>query len=101
MSIFRWDPRVASKRTTVEPVPLLVDFDNPHVGAGVLLRGQYPSGVIDWGQEEWEVYPPGGRMATFSIGTAGANSTQRNFDLRRRRSSCEPRSIIRWTKKSY
>ncbi len=34
-----------------EPMPLVVDFDNPHVGANVTLQGQYPSGVIDWGEE--------------------------------------------------
>jgi hypothetical protein len=57
--------------TAAEPVPLFVDFDNPHVGADVTLEGQYPSGVIDWGEDEWKVYPPGGRMSTFSVGVSG------------------------------
>jgi hypothetical protein len=53
-----------------EPVPLFVDFDNPHVGANVPLRGEYPSGVINWGEGVWKVCPPDGRMSTFSLCTA-------------------------------
>ena len=60
-------------------VPLVVDFDNPHVGANVPLRGQYPSGVIDWGRGEWKVCPPGGRMSTFSLCAAEASATKAQF----------------------
>jgi hypothetical protein len=60
-------------------VPLIVDFDNPHVGANVKLRGQYPSGVIDWGDDEWKVCPPGGRMSTFSLGTAETDVQEASF----------------------
>jgi hypothetical protein len=60
-------------------VPLIVDFDNPHVGANVKLRGQYPSGVIDWGDGQWKVCPPGGRMSTFSLGTAETNIQEAHF----------------------
>ncbi len=62
-----------------EPIPLVVDFDNPHVGANVPLRGQYPFGVIDWGRGEWKVCPPGGRMSTFSLCTVGGNDTEARF----------------------
>jgi hypothetical protein len=62
-----------------EPVPLIVDFDNPHVGANVKLRGEYPSGVIDWGRGEWKVCPPAGRMSTFSLGTMETNATKAQF----------------------
>ena len=54
-----------------EPVPLIVDFDNPHVGANAALRGQYPAGVIDWGEGQWKVCAPQGRMSTFSLCAAG------------------------------
>ena len=60
-------------------MPLIVDFDNPHVGANVALRGQYPSGVIDWGRDSWKVCPPDGRMSTFSLCAAGADATQAQF----------------------
>ena len=58
-----------------EPIPLIVDFDNPHVGANVALRGQYPSGAIDWGKGQWKVCPPQGRMSTFSLCAAGQEKT--------------------------
>ena len=73
------DPRTVAERITVDPVPLTVDFDNPHVGARVGLQGQYPSGVIDWGKDEWKVYPPAGRMSTFSLGTAISDATSAEF----------------------
>jgi hypothetical protein len=65
--------------TAGEPVPLIVDFDNPHVGANVKLRGEYPSGVIDWGEGEWKVCPPAGRMSTFSLGAVETNATKGQF----------------------
>ena len=65
--------------SVAEPVPLIVDFDNPHVGANVKLRGQYPSGVIDWGDAQWKVCPPGGRMSTFSLGTAETDLQEAHF----------------------
>jgi len=65
--------------SAVEPVPLIVDFDNPHVGANVKLRGEYPSGVIDWGEEQWKVCPPAGRMSTFSLGAVETNATEGQF----------------------
>ena len=65
--------------TAAEPIPLIVDFDNPHVGANVALRGQYPSGVIDWGRGEWKVCPPGGRMSTFSLCATGDSAKKAQF----------------------
>jgi len=62
-----------------EPVPLVVDFDNPHVGANVPLRGQYPSGVIDWGRNDWKVCPPGARMSTFSLCAADPKAAKAQF----------------------
>jgi hypothetical protein len=64
-----------------EPVPLIVDFDNPHVGADTPLKGQYPSGVIDWGEARWKVCPPGGRMSTFSLCTADAKAVKEQFQF--------------------
>ncbi len=62
-----------------EPVPLIVDFDNPHVGAHTMLRGQYPSGVIDWGKGVWMVCPPADRMSTFSLCTADPKTAKAQF----------------------
>lgn len=62
-----------------DPVPLFVDFDNPHVGANVPLRGEYPSGVIDWGEGAWKVCPPAGRMSTFSLCAADPKAEVARF----------------------
>ncbi|MGA8593239.1 MAG: hypothetical protein WB676_00715 [Bryobacteraceae bacterium] len=72
-----------------EPVPLIVDFDNPHVGANVVLSGQYPSGVIDWGEGQWKVCPPGGRMTTFSLCTVDSDASKAEFRF------AFPRMLIR------
>jgi hypothetical protein len=72
-----------------EPIPLIVDFDNPHVGANAPLRGQYPSGVIDWGDGVWKVCPPGGRMSTFSLCASDAGASKAEFKF------AFPRMLIR------
>jgi hypothetical protein len=64
---------------SIEPVVSLVNFDNPHVGAKISLKGQYPSGVIDWGEKRWMVYPPAGRMSSFSLGVETAEATSAEF----------------------
>ncbi|MFN7994127.1 MAG: hypothetical protein U0Q18_11020 [Bryobacteraceae bacterium] len=61
------------------PVPLLVDFDNPHLGSDVPLRGEYPSGVINWGEGQWKICPPAARMSTFSLCAAGPQAVKANF----------------------
>lgn len=64
-----------------EPVPLVVDFDNPHMGAHAALRGAYPSGVIDWGEGAWKVCPPADRMSTFSLCAADAKAAKGVFQF--------------------
>jgi hypothetical protein len=70
---------------STDPVPRIVDFDNPHIGANVALRGQYPSGVIDWSEGQWKVCPPGGRMSTFNLCLSDpkVNEAQFNFAFAR------------------
>jgi hypothetical protein len=48
-------------------VPRVITFDDPHVAAGIKLVGQYPSGVVDWGEGGWEISVPGGKFATFNL----------------------------------
>jgi hypothetical protein len=65
--------------TATEPVPLVVDFDNPHRGTDAPLKGDYPSGVIDWPEGQWKVCAPSGRMSTFSLCAVDAKSGQASF----------------------
>jgi len=61
--------------------PLKVDFDYPHLAAGTVLRGQYPSGVIDWGQKTWQIAVPHGRFSTFNLQSADAQSDKAEFSF--------------------
>jgi hypothetical protein len=47
--------------------PMFVTFDDPHEAAGTALVGQYPSGVIDWGDGAWQIGTPFGKFGTFTV----------------------------------
>ena len=47
--------------------PMYVTFDDPHEPAGTTLVGQYPSGVIDWGEDQWRIGTPFGKFGTFNV----------------------------------
>jgi hypothetical protein len=46
---------------------MFVTFDDPHWAAGTALVGQYPSGVIDWGDGAWQIGTPFGKFGTFTV----------------------------------
>ena len=47
--------------------PEFITFDDPHLAAGTLLKGEYPSGVIDWGTDQWKISVPEGGFGTFNV----------------------------------
>jgi hypothetical protein len=47
--------------------PLYVTFDDPHLAAETVLRGEYPSGLIAWQAEQWKIGVPGGKFGTFDL----------------------------------
>ncbi len=47
--------------------PSYITFDDPHLTADSLLVGQYPSGVVDWGDGEWRIGTPYGKFGTFNL----------------------------------
>lgn len=47
-----------------------ITFDAPHLPAGTVLEGQYPSGVIDWGSAAWQIHVPDGAFGTFNLALA-------------------------------
>jgi len=47
--------------------PSYITFDDPHLPAGTPLIGQYPSGVADWGDGEWQIGTPYGKFGTFTL----------------------------------
>ncbi len=57
----------------------MVTFDDPHVKAGTVLKGEYPSGVVDWGDGVWKVAAPGGKFGTFNLAAADAGVKRVGF----------------------
>ena len=63
---------IASREVDIQGVsaempPTYITFDDPHLAAGTSLVGQYPSGVIDWGDGEWKIGTPFGKFGTFTL----------------------------------
>jgi hypothetical protein len=52
------------------PMPLYVNFDDPHQPAGTILRGEYPTGVIMWTGDSWTIHTPSGKLGTFNLVTS-------------------------------
>ena len=61
--------------------PSLVTFDNPHLTAGTALNGEYPSGVIDWGQGEWQIGVPHGKFGTFNLTLEDPQARSAEFEF--------------------
>jgi len=59
--------------------PIYVTFDDPHLMAGTVLRGQYPTGVIDWGTDQWRINVPEGKFGTFNLVGAEPNTASLEF----------------------
>ncbi|WP_231738125.1 glycoside hydrolase family protein [Terracidiphilus gabretensis] len=59
----------------------LITFDDPHLSAGTRLLGQYPSGVIDWGDGEWAIGTPYGKFGTFTLALSDPNATRGEFNF--------------------
>jgi hypothetical protein len=61
--------------------PRYVSFDDPHLLAGTLLLGQYPSGVIDWGKGDWQIGTPFGKFGTFTLALADPKTQHADFSF--------------------
>jgi len=59
--------------------PSYITFDDPHLPAGTLLSGQYPSGVIDWGEDEWRIGTPYGKFGTFTFALVDPEAQHAHF----------------------
>jgi hypothetical protein len=59
--------------------PLYVTFDAPHLPAGTVIEGQYPSGVIDWGSGAWQIHVPNGAFGTFNLSLADPSTKTAAF----------------------
>lgn len=59
--------------------PSYITFDDPHLPAGTPLLGQYPSGVLDWGKDEWQIGTPYGKFGTFTLALANPKAQHAEF----------------------
>jgi len=57
----------------------LVTFDDPHRAAGTALEGQYPAGVIDWGNGAWSIHVPDGAFGTFNAALTDPKAATAEF----------------------
>jgi hypothetical protein len=68
--------------------PQYVSFDDPHLLAGTVLRGQYPLGVIDWGAGPWRINVPEGGFGTFNLALVASGAMTAEFRF------CWPRIFV-------
>ncbi len=61
--------------------PRWVTFDDPHLAAGTILNGSYPSGVIEWPAGQWRVGVPGGKFGTFNLALADPAAKSAEFQF--------------------
>ena len=59
--------------------PQYITFDDPHLPAGTVLNGEYPSGVIDWGTDAWRINVPEGGFGTFNLALTDAKAKTAEF----------------------
>jgi len=50
---------------------LTVTFDDPHLGAGTPLQGEYPASLIEWASGSWQISAPAGPFGTFHLVAVG------------------------------
>jgi hypothetical protein len=61
--------------------PSYITFDDPHLAAGTPLQGQYPSGVIDWGEGSWQIGTPFGKFGTFTLALSDPTAAEAAFSF--------------------
>jgi hypothetical protein len=59
--------------------PQYITFDDPHLAAGTVLKGEYPSGVIDWGTDAWRINVPEGAFGTFNLALTDSKAKTADF----------------------
>src|ERR1700683_733059 len=68
--------------------PYYVSFDDPHLPADTVLKGQYPTGVIDWGAGTWRINVPEGAFGTFNLALVDSKASGAQFRF------CWPRVFV-------
>jgi hypothetical protein len=61
--------------------PSYITFDDPHLAAGTPLVGQYPTGVVDWGDGGWQIGTPFGKFGTFTLALSDPSVAEAAFSF--------------------
>lgn len=61
------------------PSARMITFDDPHLPAGTILKGEYPAGVIEWGENQWAMHVPQGKFGTFNLALADPSARTAEF----------------------
>jgi hypothetical protein len=61
--------------------PQYVTFDDPHLVAGTVLSGQYPSGIAGWPSGQWRINVPQGKFGTFNLALTDPKAESAEFDF--------------------
>jgi hypothetical protein len=72
-------PTSVAAATPTSGQPTVVTFDD--ISANQSLNGQYPSGQIDWGTNQWSVADPWGAFTTHSISYPSSGPTSGSFSF--------------------
>jgi hypothetical protein len=59
--------------------PIVITFDDPHLAAGTVLKGEYPSGGIDWHSAAWRIGAPSGAFGTFNLALVDPKAEHAEF----------------------
>jgi hypothetical protein len=82
LSIFHTSSRDVDIQGPGDQAPAsLITFDDPHLPAGTLLDGEYPSGVADWGSGEWQIGTPYGKFGTFTLMLSDSTAGHADFSF--------------------
>lgn len=52
------------------PTVRVITFDDPHLPAGTVIKGEYPAGAIEWARNQWQMHVPQGAFGTFNLALA-------------------------------
>jgi hypothetical protein len=59
--------------------PHYITFDNPHRTAGSSLAFEYPTGLINWGEDAWMIHAPDGKFGTFNLSLKDPKQSHASF----------------------
>ena len=75
--------------------PLSLTFDDPHLAAGTLLDGPYPTGLINWPHNKWKIGTPDGKFGTFNLIPAEPQLRHAEFSICESAHLCRHRHLQR------